>query len=78
MKKLNTSPISGMQELLPEKQAIFNNLKNKIVINRCSARRAPVLIQSSYKTVCKLVKQFTYGTVSVDLINCFCQQWSNG
>lgn len=30
MKKLNTSPISGMQELLPEKQAIFNNLKNKI------------------------------------------------
>lgn len=30
MKKLNTSPISGMQELLPESQAIFNNLKNKI------------------------------------------------
>ena len=30
MKKLNTSPISGMQELLPEKQAIFNSLKNKI------------------------------------------------
>ena len=30
MKKLNTSPISGMQELLPEKQAIFNNLKTKI------------------------------------------------
>ena len=30
MKKLNTSPISGMQELLPGKQAIFNNLKNKI------------------------------------------------
>ncbi len=30
MKRLNTSPISGMQELLPEKQAIFNNLKNKI------------------------------------------------
>lgn len=30
MKKLNTSPISGMQELLPEKQVIFNNLKNKI------------------------------------------------
>ena len=30
MKKLNTSPISGMQELLHEKQAIFNNLKNKI------------------------------------------------
>ncbi|MBR2994082.1 histidine--tRNA ligase [Candidatus Saccharibacteria bacterium] len=30
MKKLNTSPISGMQELLPAKQAIFNNLKNKI------------------------------------------------
>ena len=30
MKKLNTSPISGMQELLPEKQAIFNNLKNRI------------------------------------------------
>ncbi len=30
MKKFNTSPISGMQELLPAKQAIFNNLKNKI------------------------------------------------
>ena len=30
MKRLNTSPISGMQELLPEKQAIFNNLQNKI------------------------------------------------
>ncbi len=30
MKKFNTSPISGMQELLPTKQAIFNNLKNKI------------------------------------------------
>lgn len=27
---MNTSPISGTQELLPEKQAIFNNLKNKI------------------------------------------------
>ena len=30
MKKINTSPISGMQELLPEKQAIFNKLKNTI------------------------------------------------
>jgi histidyl-tRNA synthetase len=30
MKQLNTSPISGMRELLPEKQAIFNNLKNRI------------------------------------------------
>ena len=30
MKKVNTSPISGMQELLPADQAIFNNLKNKI------------------------------------------------
>lgn len=30
MKKINTSPISGMQELLPEAQAIFNNLKSKI------------------------------------------------
>lgn len=30
MKKLNTSPISGTQELLPESQAIFNNFKNKI------------------------------------------------
>ncbi len=30
MKKINTSPISGMQELLPEKQAIFNNLKKSI------------------------------------------------
>lgn len=30
MKKINTSPISGMQELLPETQSVFNNLKNKI------------------------------------------------
>lgn len=30
MKKVNTSPISGMQELLPEAQATFNNLKTKI------------------------------------------------
>ena len=30
MKRINTSPISGMQELLPEAQATFNNLKNKI------------------------------------------------
>lgn len=30
MKKINTSPISGMQELLPEKQATFNSLKNII------------------------------------------------
>ncbi len=30
MKKINTSPISGMQELLPEAQATFNNLKEKI------------------------------------------------
>ena len=30
MKKINTSPISGMQELLPEAQATFNDLKNKI------------------------------------------------
>ena len=30
MKKINTSPISGMQELLPEAQVVFNNLKNKI------------------------------------------------
>ena len=30
MKKFNTSPISGAQELLPETQAVFNNLKNKI------------------------------------------------
>lgn len=30
MKKFNTSPISGMQELLPPYQAIFNNLKTKI------------------------------------------------
>lgn len=30
MKKLNTSPISGMQELLPEAQATFDNLKTKI------------------------------------------------
>ena len=28
MKKVNTSPISGMQELLPESQAVFNRLKN--------------------------------------------------
>lgn len=30
MKKINTSPISGMQELLPANQAIFNKLKTKI------------------------------------------------
>ena len=30
MKKMNTSPISGMQELLPEAQAAFNKLKEKI------------------------------------------------
>jgi len=30
MKKVNTSPISGTQELTPENQAIFNNLKTKI------------------------------------------------
>ena len=30
MKKLNTSPISGMQELLPQEQAIFNNYKETI------------------------------------------------
>lgn len=30
MKKINTSPISGMQELLPASQATFNNLKNII------------------------------------------------
>ena len=30
MKKMNTSPVSGMQELTPGKQTIFDNLKNKI------------------------------------------------
>ena len=30
MKKMNTSPISGMQELTPEAQAIFDQLKNTI------------------------------------------------
>ena len=30
MKKINTSPISGMQELLPANQAIFNKLKAEI------------------------------------------------
>lgn len=30
MKKMNTSPISGMQELVPVEQATFDNLKNKI------------------------------------------------
>ena len=30
MKKFNTSPISGAQELLPAKQAVFNDLKTKI------------------------------------------------
>ena len=30
MKKINTSPISGMQELLPETQATFDSLKTKI------------------------------------------------
>ena len=31
MKKINTSPISGMQELTPLKQALFDKLKNQIV-----------------------------------------------
>ena len=30
MKKINTSKISGTQELIPSEQAIFNNLKNKV------------------------------------------------
>lgn len=30
MKKLNTSPISGMQELLPKEQAVFNKFKDDI------------------------------------------------
>ena len=30
MKKINTSPISGMQELLPNAQAVFDNIKTKI------------------------------------------------
>ncbi len=30
MKKLNTSPISGMQELLPREQAVFNKFKDEI------------------------------------------------
>ncbi len=30
MKKLNTSPISGMQELLPKEQAVFNKFKDSI------------------------------------------------
>ena len=30
MKKINTSKVSGTQELLPESQYIFNNLKNRI------------------------------------------------
>jgi len=30
MKKINTSPISGTQELLPEVQKSFDNLKTKI------------------------------------------------
>ncbi len=30
MKAINTSPISGMQELLPARQAIFNQMKNEI------------------------------------------------
>ena len=31
MKKMNTSPISGMQEFLPDTQAIFDKIKGKIV-----------------------------------------------
>ena len=30
MKKINTSPLSGMQELLPTEQAVFDQLKNNI------------------------------------------------
>ena len=32
MKKINTSPISGAQEFLPETQAIFNQLKSQIAL----------------------------------------------
>ena len=31
MKKINTAPISGMQELLPREQAIFDQIKSKIM-----------------------------------------------
>ena len=31
MKKINTSPISGMQELTPLKQALFDQLKNQVL-----------------------------------------------
>ena len=31
MKKINTSPISGTQELLPAEQIVFDNLKTKII-----------------------------------------------
>ena len=30
MKKLNTSPVSGMQELLPKEQAVFNKFKESV------------------------------------------------
>lgn len=30
MKKINTSPVSGMQELLPKEQIVFDSLKNKL------------------------------------------------
>ncbi|MBR3253083.1 histidine--tRNA ligase [Candidatus Saccharibacteria bacterium] len=33
MKKMNTSPISGTQELLPEVQAVFDKLKQKVAEN---------------------------------------------
>lgn len=35
MKKINTSPISGMQELLPQAQATFNNLKDGLAEVYC-------------------------------------------
>lgn len=31
MKKINTAPISGMQELLPREQAIFDQIKSQIM-----------------------------------------------
>ena len=50
MKKLNTSPISGMQELLPAEQAIFNNFKREIeeVYNRHGflSRETPIIDRS--------------------------------
>ena len=70
MKSINTSKVSGTQELLPAEQAIFDNLKNKVStiyhqngffnIETPSIERAEILFtkagQETEKQIYKLVK----------------------